>query len=556
MHLRWNWGIGVVCLVGLGGSNVLGADLAAFERSFEDATLRVDYHHGGNATTEFVVWDRAIRQPGIWAGSRVHLIDPFAVGRTVVEVRDAASDEVLFSKRSDSYLAEYRTTAPAASGVERIYHESALIPFPKRPVKFSVRVRDRDRTERTLLTRVIDPTDRATIAREPLRPGVVVVESHRSGDPHSRVDVAIVGEGYTKTDEAKFRADLARFTFVLLGQEPYWSSRDKFNVRGVWAASNDSGADEPARGVWRDTAVGTRFDSLGSERYLLTEENRALRAIAAHVPYDTIYVMVNSSRYGGGGIYNLFCTFTTDNQWSPYVFLHEFGHSFAALADEYYSSNVAYTDFFPKGIEPIEPNITALLDPKAVKWGDLVTPGTPIPTPWGKADFDAAEVAYQTAPGRTQRHDHPCRPGNHHGAASKEVAGLKAEAEAASRAQAEAVDARLASQVRSLGKVGAFEGAGYTSQGALSTRARLHHVLAGRQALLPRLPPRDRADHRLLRRDRSDPGALKKPAANREGLRRVAKVMSGRRRRSAEFAGLRLGHELLTAQDADDHVGG
>ncbi len=192
----------------------------------------------------------------------------------------------------------------------------------------------------------------------------------------------------------------------MFSQEPFRSSRDRFNVRGVWAASNESGADEPARGIWRDTAIGTRFDSLGSERYLLTEDNRSLRAIAAHVPYDTLYVMVNTPRYGGGGIYNLFCTFTTDNQWSPYVFLHEFGHSFAALADEYYSSDVAYTDFFPRGVEPIEPNITALLDPKALKWADLATPGTPIPTPWGKAEFDAAEVAYQKRREDPERRHH------------------------------------------------------------------------------------------------------------------------------------------------------
>ena len=453
----------ILTVIGVGSVGIAAraADVAAFERAFEDATLRVDYYHGGNSTTEFAAWDRSIRQPGIWAGSRVHLLDPFAVGRTLVEVRDAGSGDLLFSKRSDSYYAEYRTTALAASGAERVYHESALIPLPRRKVQFSVSVRQRDRSQKPLLTVAIDPANPGSISNEPLPPGVLVVQAHRSGDPHEKVDVAILGEGYARDDEAKFRADLARFTATLFRQEPFRSSRDRFNVRGVWFPSPETGADEPARGVWRDTALGTRFDSLGLERYLLTEDNRSLRAIAAHVPYDTVYVMVNTPRYGGGGIYNLFCTFTTDNQWSPYVFLHEFGHSFAALADEYYASNVAYTEFFPRGVEPIEPNITALLDPQALKWADLLTPGTPIPTPWDKAEFDAEEMAFQK---RREALNDAITAATNSEAPGAEVSRLKADAEAASQAHVARVDTRIKRNPLA-NQVGAFEGAGYTSQG-------------------------------------------------------------------------------------------
>ncbi len=453
----------ILTVIGVGSVGIAAraADVAAFERAFEDATLRVDYYHGGNSTTEFAAWDRSIRQPGTWAGSRVHLLDPFAVGRTLVEVRDAGSGDLLFSKRSDSYYAEYRTTALAASGAERVYHESALIPLPRRKVQFSVSVRQRDRSQKPLLTVAIDPANPGSISNEPLPPGVLVVQAHRSGDPHEKVDVAILGEGYTRGDEAKFRADLARFTATLFRQEPFRSARDRFNVRGVWFPSPETGADEPARGVWRDTALGTRFDSLGLERYLLTEDNRSLRAIAAHVPYDTLYVMVNTPRYGGGGIYNLFCTFTTDNQWSPYVFLHEFGHSFAALADEYYASNVAYTEFFPRGVEPIEPNITALLDHQALKWADLLTPGTPIPTSWGKAEFDAEETAFQK---RREALNDAITAATNSGAPGAEVSRLKADAEAASQAHVARVDTRI-KQTPLANQVGAFEGAGYTSQG-------------------------------------------------------------------------------------------
>ena len=446
-------------LAAIVGPLARGADLLAWERSFEDATLRVDYHHGGNSETEFAAWDRSLRQ-GIWAGSRVHLIDPFAVGRTLVEVRDWESGELLFSKRSDSYFAEYRTTLQAASGVERVYHESALVPMPKRKVKLSISVRQKDRSRKTLLTVEIDPSDPASIGSEPLRGGVAVVESQRSGDPHSKVDVAIVAEGYTRADEAKFRADLARYTATLFTVAPFRSRRDDFNVRGVRLVSNGTGADEPMRGVWRDTAIGARFDSLGSERYLLTEDNRSLRDIAAHVPYDALFVMVNSPRYGGGGIYNLFCTFTTDNPWSPYVFVHEFGHSFSALADEYYSSNVAYTDFFPRGVEPIEPNITALLDPKALKWADLVTPGTPIPTPWGKPEFDEAEDAFQK---RREDFNRKITAATRLGD-SAQADRLKLEAEGAAREHVASAEARINTSPF-FDQVGAFEGAGYTSKG-------------------------------------------------------------------------------------------
>jgi hypothetical protein len=185
--------------------------------------------------------------------------------------------------------------------------------------------------------------------------------------------------------------------------------------------------------VHRNTSLGCTFDSLGSERYMLTEANRAIRDVAAAVPYDILYIMVNHERYGGGGIYNLFCTFTSDNQWSDYVFLHEFGHAFAGLADEYYSSEVAYNEFYPRGREPEEPNITALLDPGGLKWRHLVSAGTALPTPWEKEAYDARDGAYHAEEALAAAHS-----------------GWTAEFLGAGPAA---------------GVVGAFEGAGYSSEG-------------------------------------------------------------------------------------------
>jgi hypothetical protein len=430
-----------------------------FNADFVDETLRVDYFHTGHAAEELVTLDRVYRQ-GIWAGSRRHLLDPFNTGNYYVKVFDAASGRLIYSKGFDSYFGEYKTTGPAGEGVRRTYHETALLPCPRQKIRFTLEVRGRDRILRPLFAAEIDPAA-TTVDRTPLPGDVIVVEAHAGGDPHGSVDIAVLGDGYTAAEEAKFRADLKRFVDVFFSLEPYKSRRDWFNFRGVLRPSADSGCDEPGRGVWRRTALGASFDSLGLDRYMLTEENRAIHDVAAHVPYDALLIMVNQPRYGGGGIYNFFCTFTSDNQWHAYLLLHEFGHSFAGLADEYYTSAVAYNDFYPAGVEPTEPNITALLDPARLKWADSVTPGTAVPTPWEKAEYDALDAAQQKArTGINARIAQAMRDG----APAEEIARLKDEAERQSKEHADRLDTFLAASAFA-GRVGAFEGAGYTSRG-------------------------------------------------------------------------------------------
>ncbi len=241
--------------------------------------------------------------------------------------------------------------------------------------------------------------------------------------------------------------------------EPYKSRRDWFNFRGVLRPQADSGCDEPSRGVWRRNALGASFDSLGLDRYMLTEENRG--GARATPTSDAILIMVNQTRYGGGGIYNFYFTFTSDNQWHAYLLLHEFGHSFAGLADEYYTSAVAYNDFYPAGVEPTEPNITALQDPTRLKWADCVTPGTAVPTSWEKAEYDALAAAGQKARGEL---DARIAQAMRDGAPADEVARLKAEAERQSKEHSDKMDAFLAASAFA-GQVGAFEGAGYSSRG-------------------------------------------------------------------------------------------
>jgi hypothetical protein len=449
----------LLCLLPCSIAAAADQPAAAFESRFEDATLRVDFYQVGAAASELVSLDRLIRQ-GPWAGPRTGLVDDTHLGRYSIELREAAGDQLLFERGFDSYFGEYRTTEPARAGAVRAYHNSMLVPMPRQPAVLVIRARPAGGPSIELLRHTIAPRS-LEIAAEPPAPGAIVVESHRAGEPHETLEIAVVGEGYLAGEEPRFREDLARVTGVLLGFEPYASHRDRIAVRGVLVPSASSGVDEPSHGRFRSTSVGATFDSLGSERYLLTEDNRALRDVAANVPYDVLIIMVNSERYGGGGIYNAYSTFTAHSPWSDYLLLHELGHSFAGLADEYYSSDVAYSEFYPPGAEPAEPNITALLEPGGLKWRDLVEPRTPIPTPWGKAAFDAAGRDYEQ---RRRQLNQRIAAASQAGDPLREVAGLEAEQERLAQEHTEAARLALASEAHA-GQVGAFEGAGYASTG-------------------------------------------------------------------------------------------
>jgi len=430
-----------------------------FATCFQDKTLRVDYFHVGDGKGEEITLDRLILGAA-WAGSTKNLLDPFDNGRYFIKVYDVSGATLLYSRGFDAYFGEYRTTDAALKGIKRTYLESALIPFPKAKVLFTIEVRNKENKLQPLFKQEIDPADPAIRNEAPPR-DVQVFDLLDNGDPHSKVDLAILAEGYAAGEGAKVRKDLQRFLGIFFSQEPYKSLKDRFNVRGVWRASEDSGISEPDRGIFKRTAAGCTFYSLQSERYVLTEEDRAVRDIAGCVPYDVVMIMLNTPRYGGGGIYNLYTTFSADNQWNEYVFLHEFGHGFGGLADEYYSSSTGYNDFYPAGLEPVEPNITALLHPPDVKWKALVTPGTPVPTPWEKADFDKMDSDYQMV---RQALNEKIAKMMREGAPKADVEKAKAESERLSKEAADRMDAYFAKS-KFAGRTGAFEGAGYSTTG-------------------------------------------------------------------------------------------
>jgi len=430
-----------------------------FDDYFVDKTMRLDYFHIGDAKEEWIAIDQVYEQ-GVWAGSQRNLIDKFDNGRYYANIYDSSSGQLIFSKGFDSYFGEYKTTNQALKGIKRAYHETILIPYPKKNIKFTLEVKDRENILQPLFGQEIDPSS-VSIIKENLDKNVKVFEILKSGSPHKRVDIAFIAEGYTSEEEDKVGADLKRFTEIFFNHEPYRTYKDRFNIYGVFKCSEESGCDEPRPGIFKNTALNATFNSLGSERYLLTEDNKSLRDIAAHVPYDALFIMINHKRYGGGGIYNLYCTFTVDNQWCEYLFLHEFGHSFAGLADEYYTSSVAYNEFYPRGVEPAEPNITALLDPENIKWKDLLTPSIEIPTPWEKEDFDKMDMAYQKI--RSVINEKIARM-KREKAPQAEIDKVEQESDRLSREHAKKVDDYF-SKSRFKDKVGAFEGAGYSAEG-------------------------------------------------------------------------------------------
>ena len=372
----------------------IGQEFETFDKYFIDETMRIDYYHIGDAEEEFITLDQ-IYKYGIWAGSRVHLIDEMNLGRYCAKIYDAESGVVIYSKGFDSYFGEYKTSSEGLDGIKKTFQETAIIPYPKNKIIFTMERRDDEQNLFEFYRTEIDPNDVMIIRDEIKDKQVWVFDAESNGDPHNRVDVVIIGEGYSWDDKSKFEKDLKYFSDVFFSLEPYKSYADKFNIHGVYKPSGDSGIDEPRAELFKNTVLNCTFNSMGSERYILTEDNKAVRDLAAFVPYDAIYIMINHARYGGGGIYNFFCTFTTENQFRDYLFIHEFGHSFAGLADEYYTSDVQYTDFYPLGLEPLEANVTALLDAPKVKWQEFVTLGTEIPTPWEKAKYDSMDYKWQ-----------------------------------------------------------------------------------------------------------------------------------------------------------------
>ena len=364
------------------------------------ATMRLDYFHTGDAKQELFSVDRVVIEPLPWPGDLSKNIDDTNLGKYFFEVRDQKTKRVLYSRGFASIYGEWETT-DEAKAMTRTFSESLRFPAPDAPIEIVLRKRDAKNGWRDLWSTTIDPKD-IFIDRSKAAAPAPLIAIQKSGDPATKVDFLILGDGYTAAEAKKFEADARRLTEVLFATSPFKEHRRDFNVWALCPPAHESGISRPSTGVYHDSPLGATYDAFGSERYVLSFDNRALRKVAQFAPYEFIEILANNRTYGGGGIFNLYSTVAADNAFANYVFVHEFGHHFAGLADEYYTSSVAYAPATER-VEPWEPNATALLDPGNLKWKDLVAPDTPIPTPWNKEAFEVYSREIQKRRGQIRK---------------------------------------------------------------------------------------------------------------------------------------------------------
>ncbi len=376
------------------GIVVAGTTGNTFEDNFTTGSLRVDVVHYGTGSQEGIVFRRALRE-SVWGGPADPMRPRYRAGEYTLRVRDLKTGALVFERGFSTLFGEWRATDEAAKR-RRAFEETYEMPFPKRPVELTVSACTDSSGAEPIVAIPIDPSEVADRSGAG-GAGREVLDLIVNGEPANRVDLVILGDGYAAGEREKFLGDCRHVIGDFFGVEPLGSMRERFNVHAVFVASAESGVDEPSKGIFRDTPFGLSFDTFESERYCMTEEVWAIHDALSNLPHDAILIVANSSRYGGGAIYNLYTAFSSDNEYGDYLCVHEFGHGFAGLADEYYTSQVSYNDFYPRGREPWEPNITALLDPGHLKWGDLVEPGTPIPTPAGDVRYRDAVGAFEGA---------------------------------------------------------------------------------------------------------------------------------------------------------------
>ena len=350
---------------------------AQFSKYFDPQAICVKYLHTGNYYTERFQLKGFERQ-GEWAKSRQQLIDPFEYGYQKVELYDLASGELIYSYSFNSLFSEYRTTvAGRKAEVTKSFRECVLIPQPKAPVRMVFYSRDFQQHYAVRLETVFHPAKQRV---KTVRQRWEVLEPHVVVDPVHAYDLLIVPEGYARADSAKLRRDVERCAQAILQCTPYKDYAHRISIRAVVAYSRESGISrETDSGEVRKTVAGSSFYTFGSERYLMAEDMWRLHRIATQIPYEHILLLCNTSKYGGGGIYNFYST-VSDNRYFDYVCIHELGHGMAGLADEYFTSEVAVQDFYPENVEPREPNITNLVQFEE-KWQDMIVMSMPLPTP-------------------------------------------------------------------------------------------------------------------------------------------------------------------------------
>lgn len=338
-----------------------------FNEFFTDNTLRIDYTFAGNKQEQHIAVDQLNAIPK-WYGKRQHLSELPVEGNGQITVRTHSTGKVIY-RNSFSTLFQEWLSYDESKSISRSFENVFLVPMPKDTVEVTLELRDNRRQVMASLTHQVVPTDILIrhIGEKDVTPYITL---QQAADTNRCIHLAFIAEGYTKDEMATFIKDADTAVEAMFEHEPFKSMRDRFNIIAVEAPSAESGTSEPAKGIWKNTALHSHFDTFYSDRYLTTLHLKDLHNWLAGTPYEHIIVLVNSSKYGGGGILNSYNLTSTHHLYYKPVVVHEFGHSFCGLADEY-----AYEQedipMYPHDIEPWEPNITTKVD-FAKKWQDML----------------------------------------------------------------------------------------------------------------------------------------------------------------------------------------
>lgn len=348
-----------------------------FDTHFEDATLRLDYTFAGNAKEQFVALDNMSKTDGWW-GRRINLDNVPLKGNGDLTLYDIETGTVLYTTSFSSLFQEWITT-PEAATITRSFEFTLLVPKPRKEVIAAIVLRTNTGEVGAELRHRVDPTDVLICDRSKIKP-LAHSYVHKGGDSQKAIDVVILAEGYTAEEMGTFMEDARITAMEILSYEPFKSHKEKFNFIAVESPSMDSNVSVPQEGAWRETAVGSNFMTFYMERYLTSGNVYAMYDLTTNIPTEHFIILANTDTYGGGGIYNSYTLTTAHHSAFRPVVVHEFGHSFAGLGDEYfYEGNLDNDEMLSLTLEPWEPNITTLVDFDS-KWADMVAPGVEIPT--------------------------------------------------------------------------------------------------------------------------------------------------------------------------------
>lgn len=362
----------LLCLIAVASTRA-----QVFADHFADKTLRVDYIFNGNASGQAICLDGLSALP-TWAGRKHHLAELPLQGNGQIVMRNAASGKTIYTTSFSSLFQEWLETDEARN-VTKGFENTFLLPYPLQPVEIEITLLDPRRNVRASMKHIVHPND-VLIEQK----GNSHITPHKyllhNDSPEKCIDVAILAEGYTLQEIQTFYEDADIACKSIFDHEPFKSMKKRFNVVAVASPSTDSGVSVPRLNEWKHTAFGSHFSTFYSDRYLTTSHVKAIHDALAGIPYEHIIILANTEEYGGGGIYNSYTLTTAHHPMFWPVVVHEFGHSFGGLADEYFYDNDVMTDTYPLDIEPWEQNISTQVD-FAAKWKDMLSENTPVPTP-------------------------------------------------------------------------------------------------------------------------------------------------------------------------------